>query len=393
MTRIVVDPPVATARDGGRRRLTCRVTGPGLPDSIWVEVADRDADLLSDRVDWAAVAMLYPAMRVGADVELGAATSPRLLDALAHDLQPFLRVFDPALVPVAIHGVAASAGENRGPLVATGFSAGIDSFATLARYRFAPVHPSLAISALAVFDVGAFGKRSEPHFSRAVARAEAFAAAHGLRSIAVATNFDQVYRAPAVGRPGFEKTSTFRNAAAALALSKGIGRYDVSSSFSPAEIGVRPTYNSAYLDPILLPLLSTESLELVSSCAGLTRIEKTRLVASLDAAGPLLDVCTRVWERGDGRPLNCSHCGKCLRTLFTLEAIGRLESFSAVFDLEAFRAGRERCLTRLCESAAKGNTLDAEVVALMGLAPFRGRATARRQETGLLGRLRRLLGR
>jgi hypothetical protein len=387
MTRIVVDAPVTTARDGGRRRLTCRVTGPGLPDSIWVEVADRDADLLCDRGDWAAVALLYPAMRMAAELRVEAPVSPRLLDAVANDLQPFLRVFDPALRRVGVTAAASAFDAAGGPLVATGFSAGIDSFATLARYRFAAVHPSLAVTALVVFDVGAFGKRSEPHFSRSVSRAESFAAAHGLRAIAVATNFDHVYRSPVVGRPGFEKTNTFRNAAAALALSKGIGRYYVSSSFAPAEIGVRPSYNPSYLDPLLLPLLSTERIELVSSCAGLTRIEKTRLVAALEEARPLLDVCTRVWERGDGRPLNCSHCGKCVRTLFTLEAIGRLESFSAVFDLDAFRRGRDSLLAKLRESAATGNSLDAEVVALMGMEPSRARAK------GLLGRLRRFLAR
>lgn len=366
MSRIeVAGFAVEPACDGGMR-LSCRVRGGGLPDRLWVEVPGHDADLLSDRGDWAAVALLYPAMRLGADLHVDATMSPQLVDALNHDVQPFLVVFDPALRRIATTCRAERDDAPRGTLVATGFSAGIDSFATLARYHFAPVSAGLAVSALAVFDVGAFGRDGAPHFARATARCRAFAAAHGLRPMSLRSNLDAVYRAPGVGRPGFERTNTFRNVAAALALQAGVGRYYVSSSFAPAEIGVRDSYNPAYLDPILLPLLSTERLRFVSACAGLKRVEKTRLVADMLEARPLLDVCTRPQERGAGRPLNCSHCGKCARTLFTLEALGRLDEFAAVFDVGLFRSGRERLLGELRRSAAGGDALDAEVVGLLG---------------------------
>lgn len=382
MPRLVLDSPaVGTTGVGGRRRLSYRIVGQDLPESIWVEVAERDADLLAEDGDWALVAMLYPAMRMGMDLHVDAPVSPRLLDALTRDLQPFLSVYDPRLRPIAVTASDTRVDASPGTLTATGFSAGIDSFATLARYRFGDVHPSLRLTALAVFDVGAFGRRSEPFFSKAVSRAETFAAAHGMRAIGVATNLDAVYRASPVGRPGFERTNTLRNAAAALSLQKGVGRYCISSTFAPAEIGVRPSYNSAYLDPILLPLISTELLTFVSSCCGLTRVEKTRLVASLGEARPLLDVCTRARERADDWPHNCSRCSKCIRTMFTLEHVGRLEDFAAVFDLGMFRKHRERMLAELHGSAAGGNSLDAEVAALMGASP------GGRHAEGILGRL------
>jgi hypothetical protein len=368
----ITDVAVATAPDGESTRLSCRIAGGGLPDALWFDASPGSADLLSNRGNWAAVALLYPAMRLGADLHVVADMSPELVDAMNHDLQAFLVLFDPALRRIAVTCRAARDDAPRGSLVATGFSAGIDSFATLARYHFAPIDPGLAVSALAVFDVGAFGRDGVPHFTRAAARSGAFAAAHGLRSISLRSNLDAVYRAPGVGRPGFERTNTFRNVAAALALESGVCRYYVSSSFAPAEIGVRDVYNPAYLDPILLPLLSTERLRFVSACAGLTRVEKTRLVADLPEARPLLDVCTRPQERGAGRPLNCSHCAKCVRTLFTLEALGRLDDFAAVFDVGMFRSGRKRFLDDVRRSAAGGNSLDAEVVALIGPAAVGG---------------------
>jgi len=370
----ITDVAVAAAPDGESARLSCRIAGGGLPHTLWFDAASGSADLLSDRGDWAAVALLHPAMRLGADLHVDAPMSPQLVDALNHDVQPFLVIFDPALRRIAVTCRAGCDDAPRGTVVATGFSAGIDSFATLARYLFAPVDPALAVSALAVFDVGAFGRDGAPHFARAAARSGAFAAAHGLRSIALRSNLDAVYRSPGLGRPGFERTNTFRNVAAALALDSGIGRYYVSSSFAPAEIGVRDSYNPAYLDPILLPLLSTERLRVVSACAGLTRVEKTRLVADILEARPLLDVCTRPKDRKAGRPLNCSHCAKCVRTLFTLEALGRLDDFAAVFDVGLFHSNRERLLGDLRLTAAGGNTLDAEVVALLGPAAGDGRS-------------------
>jgi hypothetical protein len=359
------DFAVAPAADGTSCRLECRVSGGGLPDTLWFEAQGDATGMLSDRGNWAAVALLYPAMRTGADLHVDAALSPQLLDALDHDVQAFLKVYDPALRPVRVTCRTETADGPRGPLVATGFSAGIDSFATLSRYLFEPIHQNLAVSALAVFDVGAFGRESEPHFTRAASRCDAFASAHGLRSLALRSNLDAVYRSTTIGRPGFEKTNTFRNVAAALALEAGLGRYYVSSSFAPHEIGVRDIYNPAYLDPILLPLLSTERMTLVSACAGLTRVEKTRLVAALPQAEPLLDVCTRPWERIAGASANCSHCPKCTRTLFTLEAIDRLDAFAAVFDIAGFRRRRDHHLGELQSSAAGGNSLDAEVLNLL----------------------------
>lgn len=366
MSRIEISRPEVVPSRPGWVRLACGVRGGGLPDAVWVESRDADAGLLSPYGNWAALALLHPAMRIGADLHVDATLSPQLLDALNRDVQAFLAIYDPLLKPIRVTCRDEAGGGPGGRLVATGFSAGVDSFATLARYRFAPVHPDLAVTALAVFDVGAFGRDGAPHFARAVARCDSFAADHGLQSIALATNFDAVYRSRAAGAAGFERTNTLRNAAAALALEHGVRRYHVSSSFAPAQIGVRETYNSAYLDPILLPLLTTERSALVSACAGLTRVEKTRLVAALPAAEPLLDVCTRPWERAAGRAANCSHCAKCIRTLFTLDALGRLDAFAAVFDLDLFRARRDRLLDELQASAAGGNTLDIEVVALLG---------------------------
>lgn len=367
MSRVeITDLAVAPASSGAVTRLSCRVSGATLPEELWFEASGDAPTALSDRGNWAAVALLYPAMWLGSDLHVDATLSPQLLDAINHELQAFLVIYDPELRRIRVTCRDERADGAPGSLVATGFSAGIDSFATLAHYRLARVHPSLAVSALSVFDVGTFAWEGEPAFTRAVNRCAAFAAPRGLHTLFLRSNLDSFYREPAVRLLKFERTNTLRNVAAALALEGGVGRYYYSSTFAPREIGVRATYNTAYLDPILLPLLSTERLRFVSACADLTRIEKTRLVADLAAAHALLDVCTRPWQRVPGGPLNCSRCGKCARTMFALEALGRIGDFTEAFDVSLFRRERDQLRQELESRAAGGNALDAEVVTLLG---------------------------
>ena len=63
------------------------------------------------------------------------------------------------------------------------------------------------------------------------------------------------------------------------------------------------------------------------------RSEKTANIAGWDIAQKHLNVCI-VPENGAH---NCSCCSKCMRTLMPLEAMGKLDEFSEVFDLDVYR--------------------------------------------------------
>jgi hypothetical protein len=119
----------------------------------------------------------------------------------------------------------------------------------------------------------------------------------------------------------------------------------------------------ADFDPILLALLCTSTLTFVSAGAGLSRVQKTRIVSENSDAYELLDVCAGGnEERTASKVPNCSKCSKCVRTLLTLEALGRLEEFKAVFDLDAYRVRRTELIRPLIEKAYSGDPIAEEAI-------------------------------
>ncbi|MBQ6118104.1 MAG: hypothetical protein IJK98_02630, partial [Clostridia bacterium] len=90
-------------------------------------------------------------------------------------------------------------------------------------------------------------------------------------------------------------------------------------------------------DSYALPLMRSEKLELVSDGCQHTRSQKTELIADWDISKKYLNVCCR-----KDAEENCSECHKCVRTLLPLDAMGKLDEYSHVFDLEKYRKQRNK---------------------------------------------------
>lgn len=357
----------------GLLRLQCRVVSEGFPEHLWFEANAAAADMVAlDEPNWAAVALLYPAMLLGRDLVIEAGLSPRLLHALQGDLQALLLAYDSRLrrvhVKAGVTALPAAIPRNGG--VATGFSAGVDSFSTLILYSGPEVPEPLRITHLTVNDLWAFGSMQDEGavFRAATDRCANHAEAKGLEALFTRSNLNEIFRAPVLPRTIFQNTHTLRNGATALLFQNGIDYFLYSSTYPYDAISATahgPQLDTANLDPMLLPLLSTERLTLISSGAGLSRAEKTALLADDPDARQLLDVCVSndANLRTIERP-NCSRCGKCIRTMVTLDALGKLDAFAAVFDLPLYWQKRPDFLRRLQTKARAGSSLDAEVLAL-----------------------------
>jgi hypothetical protein len=134
---------------------------------------------------------------------------------------------------------------------------------------------------------------------------------------------------------------TVRSAAIPLLLQRGARTFYLASGHTWREIGVSSFRDMSRMDPILLPGLGTERVELKSVGTEWTRVEKTRRIAGLGVVQRHLDVC--IMEGGRG----CSRCEKCMRTMLTLELLGHLEDFGGRFDLEEYHRNRIRFLARI----------------------------------------------
>lgn len=115
---------------------------------------------------------------------------------------------------------------------------------------------------------------------------------------------------------------------------------EYAHSYKDVDIG-------AYSDPMLLPLLSTESTELVSDGLSHDRVEKTTQIMEYEPVYRYLNVCVS----GDDTHENCSTCSKCCRTLMTLNSLEKLDDVSHLFDVPKYKKQAEH--TYMCRQEYK----------------------------------------
>ena len=142
----------------------------------------------------------------------------------------------------------------------------------------------------------------------------------------------------------FEQTHTPRNVSGVLILQKLFGKYLYASTFKYEECFVGPSYDMAYSDPFAVHLLSSETLECLSTGSQYSRVEKTARVAEMEPSFRYLDICAA------SHTGNCSICWKCARTLLTFEILGKLDLYNRMFDLKAYDQIRNRYIVGILRS-------------------------------------------
>ena len=372
MSDLITGRPRRTRDEDGNVRVVAEVDDS---DPLWFSVAASDADLLAERADHVAVALLLPAMRYGRDLRIGGVMTDSLLHRLNHDVQALVRVVHPEYrqVTVTADGTEPAGATPVG--VATGFSGGVDSFATLTEYAYgAGVPAALRVTHLLNNNVGAHGDGGDMLWRRRFDALRPVAAELGLPFIRVDSNVDRHYP-----RMGFMQTVTFRNAAVMHLLGGGIGRSYHASEGTFRNLRMPPPHGDIGLaGAMTFPLLSTAALTVESTSSGMSRIERTLALVGTPYAR-YLDVCI---DADPDRTTNCSQCWKCMRTMLTLEIAGSLDEFvPAVFVRAPYERRRAQYYAELLSSDEPNDIELVEFGDRNGWrwgAVARGRATARR---------------
>ncbi len=314
-------------------RLTYAVDG-GPTDQVWFETQPEYVSwLVADRYDAAVVSLLPYAMKTGHAIKVIGGVTGTLLHALRTGIMPILREQAPSLHFVTIEAKALPVPAVRGPAVLTGLSCGVDSLSTIAAFTDHEAE-ELRITHVGFFNVGSHwgnGADETDVFAARLLRVQHAATELALPLVEVTSNITGPFWARS-----FQQHHTLWNCAVAMALGNGIRTYLYSSAMPYREISASLSTDSAYADPLLLPLLSSSGVACISSNAQMQRVEKTELIADWTFAQRSLDVCAA--PGADGR--NCSMCEKCCRTLLTLEILGKLPRFASVFDLAKYEAGK-----------------------------------------------------
>lgn len=322
--------------ENGRALLRASTTCEEYPeDHLWFSTSPDYADYLcADRADGFLAAVLPYAMLQHHDIRINGPISERLYYTITEYLLPALHRKLPALHEVNIECDIESAKLPNAGGVGTGISCGVDSLFTVARHTRDQCPPGYRLTHLTFHDVGSHGTTGTKAAHLARERqtlTREFASEIGLPLIPIDTNLSTLVEACGVT---YEQIHTYLNAGCAMSLQKLFDTYYYSSTHPVDAFALRLDFCSHY-DSYSLPLLSTNQLDIFSAGTPYSRVEKTRYLVDYEPSHRFLNVCMAAGK-------NCSSCFKCLRTLLTLDALGALETYRAVFDLDIYARHRAR---------------------------------------------------
>lgn len=307
---------------------------------LWFEIDKNYNNWLTTSIDPFLIGLILPAMKTGEDILLKGNVSKDLFFNLSTSFQDIIIKLIPSLKKINIkceNNFYNSAKKQQH--IITGFSGGIDSYCTLDDYFFNPKIQDYKITHLLFNQVGAHGKKQET-FVEKYQNLKQITNQLGLPFIKVNSNLREFYEGLS-----FKQTHTVRNSVIPHLFEPMISKFLYSSGYNYKDIKISAADDSAYIDPIILPLLSTSNMSLLSVGSEYTRVEKTKKVSKLKITYKSLDVCTD--NKRKTFLSNCSECSKCLRTMLTLDLNNSLKEYSSVFNIEKYHSLKESYISTL----------------------------------------------
>lgn len=337
---------------GEKSRIHFKILIENKPDILWYEVDRNWKEFVNDdRIDGIVVSLLLFAIR-GRFTKIRSEypISEQLKYQLTYHLIPQIVDFEEQKKAVSVMIDAPTTTqvyEKSFVANGTGFSRGVDSFATLYEYgKNSNAPEAYKLNFLNVYNVGAFhgkddGKKSY-HFSRDMfleqAQATArFAEEYGYHALIVDSNLMLFIQAHFNGREyanlrKFQSSATERNIGTTLLFQKLFSHFYYASGHTLKEFKLNLDESSALWEQYGIQFFSTENIRFYISNRDWTRQEKVERIVQLPEAYDNLQVC--LIQSG-----NCGTCMKCKRTLMNLDILGEdiLDRFSRSFDLEKYK--------------------------------------------------------
>lgn len=310
---------------------------------------DKSHYFSSDVYDSLLVAFFYPAMCYGEDIVIEGNVSKRLYKNLTNYVHSIVLGYriEYHHINIKVSGFA-QASQDKGQIIGTGYSGGVDSFATIVDHYAKETDLDYKINSLFFFHLGQYGDISKPETEKRARKRYAYCKEAAdfmkLPYIYMDTNMFKFYE------PRWEYyAGVFTRASAILSLQSVCRRYYVSGAVSFTQYAEMPASINhdfaSYADPIIWPLLSTEVCDIIIDGCQYRRIDKIGRIMDYEPAQKYLNVCVNC-DDGHTDTKNCGRCGKCLRTLFALDALGMLENFSIAFDVDTWKKEKRGYILR-----------------------------------------------
>ncbi|MCI8428340.1 MAG: hypothetical protein HFJ03_12545 [Lachnospira sp.] len=316
--------------------ITSDVVRTDKESTIWIGVKNENASMLTTDVYNAFLFLpMYMSMYYHTDLCIHGEVSKILYRNMIDYIQPILCSFSDKLSPVNVIVDGFKETKTEQKIVGTGISCGVDCLATIYKYYEKENNPEYKLNALFMLNCGWHGnyydKSTFELFEKRCKVNGKAAADIGLPLFMVDSNLHAFL--PQLD----DQSSYFSIYTCIFAMEKAISRYYISSSFSYGEVmkyGMKARNRdfSEYADPSALPLMHSANLKLVSDGCQYTRSQKTELISDWNISKKYLNVCCI-----NDSEENCCTCIKCVRTLLPLEAMGKIDAYKAVFDLDKWK--------------------------------------------------------
>lgn len=309
-------------REDGVSCLCADLTIENRKTTMWFGVPRAHEDWLAiGRADPFLMAMLPGAMRGAHEILCEDPMSERLHYQLRTELIPALSFAGDLYHNIKIFSPLTPNGISNQGAVGTGYSGGVDSLYTIYCRN---ENSELPITHLAVFNTGSRRRKSST-LQKIFRRAQEAAAELNLTAIYVDTNFKDILR------DSRRSSYTYRNLACILAMQGLFKSYLLSSGPNASKMSLDLDFCDHY-DILTVNCASTESLALYLFGVERTRREKLTALSDWEPSRRWLNACTR----NEGELINCSRCKKCIHDMTMLYALGKLDQYRAIFDLEDY---------------------------------------------------------
>jgi hypothetical protein len=336
-----------------------------IEEDVFFAVPNEYGNYLCDEVaDAFVVAMLLPALVSKQDIYINAPISEILFYQIENNLTYTLsKVFKKK--PIKIIPKSTITLNFNPTAVATGFSGGIDSFTTVLQHT-QDVTDNLILTNLTLFNVGSYGndyKKTQVTFAEDIKRAKSISNIFGLPLLTIDSNFNLFYNNREEKIFNFSPRSTMCLIAGVLSLQKFFKYYFISSTGTIEDIKLSK-HDQYYYEWLVTSFLSNNNSQIIIANSDLNRVEKTKYIADNKIAKNNLYVCAAdiynekhyTQYKKDTSP-NCSECIKCLRTLITLDLLGKIEHYSNRFDLQKYRKHKDSIFINVLANYKKDHFL------------------------------------
>lgn len=309
---------------------------PFTEKTMYFAVKNENADMLTDETyDAFVLVPLYLAMYFHTDLHICGKISKQLYQNVKWYIQTILCDFSDELSKVNLIVDGFTYIKEKGTLIGAGISCGVDSLSTIYDHFVNEQDPEYRINSLFIFNCGTHGDYENPAshqlFEKRYELNKKAADELNLTVYQVSSNVHAFNH-----KIGEQKMGYFAICSCIFSLQKKIEKYYISNADSYQEIKkFSPKKHDVdlfgFAESYLVPLLQTEHMRLIIDGCQYQRTQKTEKISDWSIAQKYLNVCVNTT---DG--INCCICSKCMRTLVTLDILGKLEKFNNVFDIDKY---------------------------------------------------------